>query len=69
MEKQCVNLVVTQPVQQEEFTKEVIYTPDGWIASQSELNKIIDGNLDSLVHFNVRQSGYPDATSNSMIPE
>ena len=59
--------VVTQPVQQEEFTKEVIYTPDGWIASQSELNKIIDGNLDSLVHFNVRQSGYPDAT-NSMIP-
>ena len=59
--------VVTQPVQQEEFTKEVIYTPDGWTVSQSELSKIIDGNLDSSVHFNVRQNGYPDAT-NSMIP-
>ena len=59
--------IVTQPVQQEEFTKEVIYTPDGWIINQNELSKIIDGNLDSSVHFNVRQNGYPDAT-NSMIP-
>ena len=59
--------VITQPIQEEGFTKEVIYTQDGWTASQNELNNIIDGNLDSSVHFNVRQTGYPDAT-NSMIP-
>ena len=33
--QQVVEQPVAQPVQQEEFTKEVIYTPDGWIASQT----------------------------------
>lgn len=57
--------VAIQPEQQEEeFTKEVIYTPDGWSASNT--SAIVDGNQSTSVHFNVRQSGYPDAV-NTMI--
>lgn len=58
-------VVATQPEQAEDFTKEVIFTPDGW--SAGNVSNIIDGNRETNVHFNVRQSGYPDAT-NSMLP-
>lgn len=49
--------VVTQPAEEEQFTKEVIRTTDGWsIYGGSDAN-LIDGDLTTKVHYNVRQKG------------
>lgn len=57
--------VVTQPAEEEQFTKEVIRTTDGWsIYGGSDAN-LIDGDLTTKVHYNVRQKGEP---ANTTIP-
>lgn len=58
--------VVTQPLQQEEFTKEVIRTTGDWSVYAGDDANVIDGDRNSSVHYNVRQSSTENA--NSMIP-
>lgn len=43
-----------------QFTKEVIHIEDGWSVGKDEKKKMIDDNLQTYTHFNVRQQG-PDS--------
>lgn len=53
--------VATQPEQQEEeFTKELIRTTDGWGIYAGSDNAVIDGDRNTSVHYRVRQGGTPD---------
>lgn len=48
--------IATQPEAAVEFTKEVIHTTDGWSISDAAKANIVDEDLSTSGHFNVRQS-------------
>lgn len=57
--------VSTSPETEEQFTKTVIRTSneEGWSVSSGAEENVVDGNLETNVHYNVRQKGEPVNTT------
>ena len=55
--------VSTMPENAENFTKTVIRTKDGWSVHQGEEQNLVDGDLNTVIWYNVRQQGEPANTT------
>lgn len=55
--------VSTSPETEENFTKTVIRTQNGWSVYSGKETDLVDGDLNTVVHYNVRQSGDPANTT------
>lgn len=55
--------VSTMPENAENFTKTVIRTQEGWSVSSGKETNVVDGDLNTNVHYNVRQQSTPKDTT------